>query len=145
MTIAPPTVAFDPLTSADATVNKGAWFIANEWYRQTYYAFSLGVAPQGPKACGGANPPCLTVKNLPSPTTKQAILILTGRSLNGNPRPSNNPRDYLEGENCNLAAGYDLDPLSSPATCNLTTNDLVYEHRAGVPSTINDRVVVISP
>src|SRR5262249_1720113 len=135
LTITLPASAFDPMTSGDPLVNpQGAWFIANQWYRQSYFAFSSGFVPQGPNACGGINPPCLTVNNVSSPATKQAILILTGRALNGSTRPSNNPKDYLEGENCNLTAGKDLDVGSSPATCNLTTNDLVYEHRAGAPT-----------
>ena len=147
MTIDLPANPFDPLTSGDPAVNPtGAWFIANQWYQQAYFAISPGFVPHaGPNACGGLNPPCLTVKNLPSPATKQAILILTGRALNGSTRPSTNPRDYLEGENCNLTAGKDLDPVSPPITCNLTTNDLLYEHRAGFVTTINDRVVVLSP
>jgi type II secretory pathway pseudopilin PulG len=146
LTIAPPTTAFDPITSGDPAVNStGAWFITNQWYRQTYFAFSSGFVPQGPNGCGGLNPPCLTVNNRPSGANTRAILILTGRALNGSPRPSNNPKDYLEGENCNLTAGNDLDIGSSPTTCNLTTNDRLYEHRAGAPTTINDRIVVLSP
>jgi hypothetical protein len=57
------------------------------------------------------------------------ILVLAGRALNGSPRPSG-IANYLEGTN--LTAANDTTPY-------------VYEHRAGVPTAINDRVVVVSP
>jgi len=126
--------------SADPT---SGWFVANQWYRQIYYAVSAGYAPAGGSACNPLpSPPlpptppylCLKVNNLPpsyaTANDKRAILVLAGRALNGNPRPSGTPADYLE--NANLAAA-------------LGTTPYVYEHRAGVPTSINDRVVVVSP
>jgi len=117
---------------------KITWFLANQWYRQTYYAVSPGFAPGGvpsgnDAACSPlpATPPCLTVNNLPAPKDdKQAILMLAGRALNGSPRlaPTTTIADYLE--NANLAAA-------------LGTTPFVYEHRPGTPTAINDRVVVV--
>jgi hypothetical protein len=125
-----------------------AWFLSNQWYSQTFFAVSPDFLPGGGGNCV-SNPPCLTVKNLSAPlSTGQAILILAGRSLNGTARPSANPKDYLEGENCNLTPGKDLDVGSSTCTFwadSLKPNDNVYEHRAGAPTAINDRVVVVSP
>jgi len=119
-----------PITnSADPTVG---WFITNQWYRQTFFAVSPGFAPGGGGACSllpAAPPPpsCLMVNNLPSPTNnKRAILVFAGRALNGSARPSGTLSDYLEGQN------------STPA-------DFIFEHRAGNPTAINDRVVVVSP
>jgi hypothetical protein len=108
-----------------------AWFIDNEWYRQTYYAVSAGYLPGGGGSCTpSGTPSCLTVNNLPPSyvtlNDKQAILVLAGRALNGSSRPSANLADYLEGQN------------STPA-------DFVYEHRQGMPTSINDRVIVVSP
>jgi type II secretory pathway pseudopilin PulG len=118
------------LTNPSTTNPNIDWFISNQWYRQTYYVVATGWAPNG---VGGCNPPvstapaCLTVNNLPAPTNnKQAILILAGRALDGQTHPSGSVADYLEGQN------------ATPA-------DLVFEHRAGAPTTINDRVVVVSP
>jgi len=151
ITVPLPTPSYLPVTSGDPGVNpSGAWFISNQWYRQTYYAVSPGFVPGGvppgnPAAC---NPlpsslplptrPCLKVNNLPSSyatrNDKQAILVFTGRALNGSSRPSGTPANYLE--SANLAAA------------NATPVDYafyVYEHRAGVPTAINDRVVVVSP
>jgi hypothetical protein len=112
------------------------WFIQNEWFRQTYYAVSQGFLAGGGGACNlppGPAPVCLTVNNLrPSYATandKQAILVLAGRSLNGITRSSTNLPDYFENANLTAANG---------AT-------LVYENRSGAPTTINDRVVVVSP
>jgi hypothetical protein len=116
------------------------WFVANEWYRQTYYAVSPGYLPGGAGSCSArpspptppVSPSCLMVTNL-SPAyaasnDKQAVLILAGRSLNGSARPSSLVTDYLEGANATLA-----------------TTPYVFENRPGVPTSINDRVVVVSP
>ena len=125
---APP--GYLPRLTNPATTNPNiAWFLSNQWYRQTYYAVSAGFVPGGGGTC---NPPpgaptCLTVNNLPGPTNnKQAILILAGRALDGQSRPSATLSNYLEGQN------------TTPA-------DLIFEHRAGAPTTINDRVVVVAP
>ena len=130
ITIPLPAPSYLAVTSSDLAVNpSGAWFIRNQWYRQTYYAVSPGFVPGAGAACNPPNPPfpCLTVRNLPAPTNnKAAILVFAGRALNGSTRPSADPANYLEGEN------------STPA-------DLVFEHRAGTPTAINDRVVVVSP
>jgi hypothetical protein len=116
------------------------WFVANEWYRQTYYAVSPGYLPGGGGGCvarpsppaAALAPSCLMVNNL-SPAyavanDKQAILILAGRSLNGSARPSAQTSDYLEGANATLVA-----------------TPYIFENRPGVPTSINDRVVVVSP
>ena len=133
ITIPLPVPSYLPrLTNPSSTNPNIAWFLSNQWYRQTYYAMSLGYAPGGAGGCSQppATPPpplCLTVNNLPSPTNnKQAILVFSGRALNGSNRPSANLADYLEGENS-------------------TPGDLIFEHRAGTPTAINDRVVVVSP
>lgn len=112
------------------------WFVLNQWYRQTYFAVSPGYLPGGGSACNPlpAAPSCLTVSKLPpafvQTNDKQAILILAGRSLGNAARPSNSLPDYLE--SANLSAAQGAVPYQ-------------YEHRAGVPTTINDRVVVVAP
>jgi hypothetical protein len=131
-----PDVTVSSLTStADAAAG---WFIANEWFRQTYYAVAPSCLPGGGGNCSTALNPCtfqcLTVKNMPSyyaspNNNKFAILVLAGRVLpgiNSTTRPSSNLADYFEGENS-------------------TPGDFIFEHRAGTPTSINDRVVVIAP
>lgn len=141
MRITFPVVSSGLVSSGDP--NAG-WFIRNQWYRQVYYAVSPGHLPGGCQGCSpqtgslpaacvtpGPTPSCLSVNNMAanysSPSTnKRAILILAGRSINGTSRPSSSLADYLEGENS-------------------TPSDYIFEHRAGSPSSINDRVIVISP
>jgi len=131
ITISLPAPGYLPrLTNPSGTNPNIAWFISNQWYRQTYYAMSSGLSPGGGGACSRPTPSaraCLTVNNLPGSTNnKQAILVFAGRALDGQTRPSGTPADYLEGQN------------ATPA-------DLIFEHRAGTPTAINDRVVVVSP
>jgi len=129
----PANIVVSTLTSA-SDANAG-WFIANEWYRQTYYAVSPGYLPGGGGSCDPSKtttPFCLTVNNLspviypPPANDKRAILVFAGRALDGSARPSANLGNYLEGQN------------PTPA-------DFVYEHRQGMPTSINDRVVVVAP
>lgn len=126
---------------SNVITNNVGWFIANEWYRQTYYSVSPGYLPGAAASCvsrpappaAAGSPSCLLVNNLPANfapyNDKRAIFILAGRSLNGSPRPSSSPNNYLEGANQTA----------------LTTIPYVYEHRVGFPTSINDRVVVVSP
>jgi type II secretory pathway pseudopilin PulG len=146
ITVPLPPPSYLTITSGDPAINPdGAWFIANQWYRQTYFAVSDDHLPGGSPPCTtGKTPSCLTVRNLPTPTNnKQAILVFAGRALDGQIRPGG-LTNYFEGEN------------STPA-------DLTFEHRAGLaglscaqflagtcpvpnaPYFINDRVVVLSP
>jgi len=143
----PVPTAYDVVTSTDLLNNPdNAWFILNEWFRQTYYAVSAGYLPSGGQACTAlpttpplpslsASPPfyCLQVKNLkPALATpdnnKRAIIVLAGRSLNGAIRPTGNVADYFESANLTAANG---------------TSPFVYENRVGLPTSINDRVVLV--
>jgi hypothetical protein len=147
----PPPVYLPRLTNPNI-----AWFLSNQWYRQTYYAISPGFAPGGGGSCNVVpapptapiTPSCLMVNNLPpsyaTSNDKRAILVFSGRALDGSAHPSSSLNDYLEGQNS-------------------TPGDFIYEHRAGLaglscaqfltgtcpapnaPYFINDRVVVVSP
>jgi type II secretory pathway pseudopilin PulG len=130
-----PTIYLPRLTNPSGVPPNIAWFLSNQWYRQTYYAMALGYAPGffapgTPAACNPPTvtaPPCLTVNNLAGTTNdKQAILVFAGRALDGQIRPNGTLSNYFEGQNA-------------------TPSDLIFEHRAGVPTAINDRVVVVSP
>lgn len=134
-----PVPSYHAITNTADTIS--GWFIANQWYRQTYFAVSPAYLPGGGGTCNtSATPPlCLTVNNQvpPAPNNKNkiAILVFSGRALNGASRPTTSPSDYFE--NANLAAANGTTPY-------------VYEHRASTPSSIsgtltsiNDRVVVL--
>jgi len=143
ITIPRPTT-YDTITNGDWNAGADtAWFIANEWFRQTYYAVSPGYLPTFNRCTQPSVPPppsppappppplCLTVNNLrPAYSTsdnKQAILVLAGRSLTGT---RTSVADYFEGANLTAANG---------------TPPYVYENRIGAPTSINDRVVVVAP
>jgi hypothetical protein len=127
MQVTIPAISASKLTSPDYNVNPAAWFIANEWYRQTYYSVWPASLPGG--SGSPCSPSCLTVNNLPPSYTtssdKKAILVLAGRALGSASHPSSSLASYLEGENAN--------------------GDAVFEHRSGKTTSINDRVVVLSP
>jgi hypothetical protein len=133
-----------PINAADAVINDAttAWYFRNDWHKLTLYAVSQGFAPGpggggggggggGPPtppvgACGGANPPCLTINDGRYPaTTGRAALILAGRALSGQSRPSGVLSNYLEGEN--------LSPLDEVL------------RRGAATSAINDRIVAVDP
>ncbi len=131
MKVTIPDVLASPVTSSADPV--AGWFIANEWYRVTYYAVSRGYLPGGGSACSPlpGTPSCLQVNNMPSyyaspSNDKRAVLVLAGRATNGSARPASVIANYLEGTN------------ASPSGS-------IFEHRSGAPSSTNDRVVVISP
>jgi len=85
------------------------WFARNEWYRLLYYAVSPSntaanvvnersctpLSPQ-PNPSLALPPDCRMVTTGTSSSPKSALLILAGRSINGNSRPSSVLADYLE-------------------------------------------------
>jgi hypothetical protein len=79
------------------------WFMRNEWFRVMYYAVAQGDTatslPTAPACTPSTN--CLTVTNVTPNARQRAILILAGRSVNGNVRPSASLADYLEFGNAN--------------------------------------------
>ena len=117
------------LNSADPTTG---WFMRNEWYRVLYYAAAQtttpAALPAAPACTAGTN--CVTVSNLtPLPNNnKRAILILTGRSINGTARPSGTLADYLEFGNATGA--YERQPVSTAVA-------------PALKKPFNDRIVVV--
>jgi hypothetical protein len=83
----------------DSTNATTGWFMRNEWYRVMHYAVAQGststsVTTTPPTCATGST--CLNIANLTPAWQQRAILILTGRSINGNARPSAALADYLE-------------------------------------------------
>ena len=102
----------------------------NEWYRVLYYAAAQtttpAALPAAPACTAGTN--CVTVSNLTPANNKRAILILTGRSINGSARPSGTLADYLEFGNA--AGNFERQPVSTAVD-------------AAVKKPFNDRIVVV--
>ena len=102
-------------TLLSSTDPYAGWFISNEWYKQTYYAISTGNAPGASGTCvPGGTPACLTINDPSGNATKSAILILAGRNLGTNARPSSLLADYFEGANADgTDTVFDRKPRSS--------------------------------
>ena len=109
------------------------WFLNNQWNRVMTYAISQGHAINGAGVCNpGPVPPanCISVRGPTGPRDKEAVVIMTGRSLTWPPvaRPSMLPapiNEYLEAENA-------------------TPTDLVLERR--LPDTaFNDQPLAVRP
>lgn len=102
------------------------WFIANQWYKLSYYAVAPGYAPGGGSNCTPPN--CLSINNwTPAPTNnKRAALVFVGRAIGSQTRPPATLSDYLEGENLSI---------ESPR---------IFE-KAPRSETFNDQVVPIAP
>lgn len=91
-------------TDADPNLS---WFARNEWYRHVYYAVASGYEWTGAGTCSHTAPvSCLQVANLPvaaDQTRQRALLVLMGKRMRDQTRPSANLADYLESaENRNL-------------------------------------------
>ncbi|HEY5638111.1 MAG TPA: hypothetical protein VIS77_14570, partial [Burkholderiales bacterium] len=88
------------------------------------YAYASSHAAGGTLSCAGAG--CLTINRFDGTQDfRPALLILAGRSVSGNARPSANLGEYLEGsQNTDL--------------------DSIFEQQRVVRS-LNDRVVTVGP
>jgi hypothetical protein len=119
-----------PLLDA-STTGAGAtgWYLRNRWHEVSYYAVASGYTPAGlgtPSCTTGTN--CLSVANVTPSGAQRAMLILTGRSINGTARPSGTLANYLEFGNA--SAAFERQPVSTAATPTLK-------------NPFNDRIVVV--
>ena len=101
--------------------NDTSWFVRNEWYRNVYYAVASQNTPTVLPNVGGctkAGNNCLrfiddNITNPPSPTSAdtdrniRVLLILAGRRLGTQTRPSSSLADYLEFQNNDLGTVYE--------------------------------------
>ena len=109
----------------DANNPATGWFVRNSWHHVLYYAFAPNFAANQSRFCiPPPDPePCLSVTNVTPAGRQRAILLLAGRALGTQTRPSPNLTDYLEDS---------------------TNRDGDQEFTKPVVSkTVNDRVVVV--
>ena len=108
--------ANDPITG---------WFVRNEWYRLLYYAVAQGetAAYKASLPCTvGTN--CLRYRNAGvQQDGKRSIVLLAGRGLGNQTRPSATLTDFLD-----TPENYDLGTL--------------YE-QARIDQSVNDRVIIV--
>jgi hypothetical protein len=72
------------------------WFTDNRWHELALGAIGLGSVPGGGAAC-----PCLII-NLDGSATRRDVkflIVMAGRPLTGQSRPSANPSDYFDSTN----------------------------------------------
>ena len=120
-----------PLLDA-STASSTGWFVRNQWYRLTYYAIAPphAASATAPRACTAIPLTCLDVANVAPAGTQRAILILAGRALAGQARPSANVTDFLEFGNAASPAGFERQPVSTAIA-------------PALKKPFNDRVVVV--
>ena len=119
-------------TSADSDADIDlSWFARNEWYRHVFYAVAGNYAWTGSGTCSHLPAvTCLQVTDMPdlldplASTKQRALLVLMGKRVEGQARPSANLVDYLD----------------SPANRDL--NGVFEQLKVGTSS--NDRFISIS-
>lgn len=102
------------------------WFFNNNWHQIVFYAVASRCARPSSPACSHAAGGMLTVNNMPPPNDNiRAIIITPGRGFAGQTRPCAAVTDCLEdSEN--------------------TNGDSVFA-KSAMTSTVNDRLVVVTP
>lgn len=108
------------------------WFVRNKWYQLAYYALSPNHAASGtpPRSCSASPLTCLSVANVAPSDRQRAILILAGRRLAGQTRPSGSIADFLEFGNAASPAAFERQPVSTAIA-------------PALKKPFNDRVVVV--
>ncbi|MGH8675297.1 MAG: hypothetical protein ACREVG_13410 [Burkholderiales bacterium] len=123
------TFADHPLLDASTAASTG-WFVRNQWYRLTHYVIAPAHAASGvaPRACTELS--CLNAANVTPAGKQRAILILAGRALRGQTRPSANLADFLEFGNAATPAAFERQPPSTAIA-------------AALKKPFNDRIIVV--
>lgn len=108
------------------------WFVRNQWYRLAYYALSANHAASGtpPRSCTASPLTCLSIANVTPADKQRAILVLVGRSLPGQTRPSSSVADFLEFGNAASPAAFERQPVSNAIA-------------AALKKPFNDRIIVV--
>ena len=124
-------LADHPLLDA-STASSTGWFPRNQWHRFVYYVLAPPHAASAatPRACTELPATCLDIANVTPARTQRAILILAGRALLGQTRPSANIADYLEFGNAASPAALERQPVSNAIA-------------PALKKPFNDRVIVV--
>ncbi len=97
------TPPFSELAAPGSSSSEAYWFIHNEWYKHVQYAVSPGHLPGGSGTCTASTPGaadgCLMLTGVFGSGTvgnAKALLVLAGRSISTQTRPSASLVDYFE-------------------------------------------------
>jgi len=93
------------------------WFVRNEWFRLLYYAAAASTTADGalPSPACTTGSSCLRLMRWPGTAQawdKRALLILAGRALGNQTRPSTSPANYVELQNNDGGTLYEQRPVS---------------------------------
>jgi hypothetical protein len=93
------------------------WFARNEWFRLLYYAAAWASTADGalPGVGCTSNSNCLRLLTWPGTAPawdKRALLVLAGRALRNQTRPSTSPANYVELQNNDGGTLYEQRPVS---------------------------------
>ncbi len=104
----------DPSTSGPGAAT--SWFVRNEWYRNFYYAVAQNNTANVLPSVGGctlASSNCLRFVDpaLANDRNIRVLLVLAGRGLDTQTRPSNSLANYLEYLNADGDTAYEQRPM----------------------------------
>ena len=94
-----------PLVDESDTTYK--WFLRNKWHQVSYYAVAPGILPSGARSCTTAVD-CLQVDYHANLGKQRGLIVISGRSLTGLPRPNGTLSDWLEGANADGTSPFTL-------------------------------------
>jgi hypothetical protein len=105
-----------------------SWFARNQWQRNFYYAVADNNTANVLPAVGGCNAGNCLRFNDPSTFNIRLLLVLAGRRLETQTRPSANRLDYVENQNGDLGTLYEQRPVrraGAVANANAPWNDRI--------------------
>ena len=115
-----------------STATSTGWFLRNQWHRLTHYALAPTHAASGgtPRTCTETPLTCLEIANVAPAGKQRAVLILAGRALAGQSRPSANVADFLEFGNAATPAALERHAASTAIA-------------PALKKPFNDRIIVV--
>jgi hypothetical protein len=112
------------------------WFARNEWYRNFYYATAQDNTPAVLPSVGGCNSGNCLRFNDPGTRNIRALLVLAGRRLDTQVRPSAVLSNYVENQNADLGTLYEQRPARMSKIAMAPPADPIF-------APWNDRVVLV--
>lgn len=117
----------DPDAATNPAGAATSWFIRNQWHRTTYYAVAQQNSPAGLPSLGCDSSNCLRINDAATRNIR-ALLVLAGRALPGQTRPSGTLANYVENQNGDGGTLYEQRPvrrITMASNANAPWNDRI--------------------
>lgn len=117
----------DPDTATNPAGAATSWFFRNQWHRTTYYAVAQQSSPAGLPSLGCDSSNCLRINDAATRNIR-ALLVLAGRALPGQARPSGILANYVENQNGDGGTLYEQRPvrrITMASNANAPWNDRI--------------------